>query len=147
MNARARGFTLLEVLIAFVILSVAMGMLLSMLSRGLSQVGGARDETRVSLHAQSLLDTLGVLEPLQAEVREGEFDGGRYRYRRDVAEVEDPSPPPVLPPGAPPPPEVLAGPTLYQATLVVQWGEGAPRQQLRFVTLRARTPPLAGLPQ
>ena len=146
MNARARGFTLLEVLIAFVILSVAMGMLLSMLSRGLSQVGGARDETRVSLHAQSLLDTLGVLEPLQAEVREGEFDGGRYRYRLDVAEVEDPSPPPVLPPGAPPP-EVLAGPTLYQATLVVQWGEGAPRQQLRFVTLRARTPPLAGLPQ
>lgn len=144
---RARGFTLLEVLIAFVILAVAMGMLLSMLSRGLQQVRRAQDETEASLHAQSLLDGLGVLEPLQAGQREGEFEGGRYRYRLQVQEVEDPTPPPPLPPGAPPPAEALAGPTLFQVVLVVDWGEPSPRHELRYATLRARTPPLvAGAP-
>ena len=144
---RARGFTLLEVMVAFVLLAVAMGLLLSMLSRGLAQVRRAQDETEASLHAQSLLDAVGVLEPLQPGQRQGEFDGGRYRYRLEVEEVEDPTPPPPLVPGAPPAPEALAGPRLYRVALVVAWGEPSPRRELRYVTLRARTPPLAGLPQ
>ena len=146
-RSRSHGFTLLEVLVAFVILAVAMGMLLSMLSRGLGQVRRAQDETEASLYAQSLLDGLGVLEPLQAGQRDGDFEGGRYHYRLQVQEVDDPTPPPPRPPGAPPPAEALAGPTIFQVVLVVGWGEGSPRNELRYATLRARTPPLvAGAP-
>ena len=66
---RQRGFSLLEVMVAFVVLAVALGLLLGMLSRGLKQVTQAGNETEASLHAQSLLDALGTLEPLQAGVR------------------------------------------------------------------------------
>jgi general secretion pathway protein I len=141
---RTRGFTLLEVLVAFVILAVGMGMLLAMLSRGLNQVRRAQDETEASLHAQSLLDSLGVIEPLAEGERDGEFEGGRYRYRLQVREVEDPVPLPEAAPGAPPAPEPLAGPKLYRIALQVHWGEGGPRQQLDYITLRARTPSLLG---
>ena len=141
---RARGFTLLEVLVAFVILAVGMGLLLAMLSRGLNQVRRAQDETEASLHAQSLLDSLGVIEALAEGERSGDFEGGRYRYRLQVREVEDPAPAPEVQPGAPPAPELLAGPTLYRIALQVEWGEGGPRQRLDYVTLRARTPPLLG---
>jgi general secretion pathway protein I len=141
---RARGFTLLEVLVAFVILAVGMGMLLAMLSRGLNQVRRAQDETEASLHAQSLLDSLGVIEALAEGERTGEFEGGRYRYRLQVREVEDPVPVPEAPPGAPPAPELVAGPKLFRIALQVDWGEGGPRHRLDYVTLRARTPPLVG---
>ena len=144
---RGRGFTLLEVLVAFVILAVGMGLLLAMLSRGLGQVRRAQDETEASLHAQSLLDSLGVIEPRVEGERSGEFEGGRYRYRLQVREVEDPVPAPEAPPGAPPAPEQVAGPTLFRIALQVAWGEGGPRQQLDYVTLRARTPPLLGASQ
>lgn len=141
---RARGFTLLEVLLAVVVLALAMGLLVSMLARGLNQVKRAQYETEASLHAQSLLDSLGVIEPLAEGERSGEFEGGRYRYRLQVREVEDPVPAPEAAPGAPPAPEVVAGPKLFRIALQVDWGEGGPRQQLDYVTLRARTPPLLG---
>ena len=144
MKQRARGFTLIEVLVAFVLLAVAMGLLLAMLSRGLAQVRRAQDETEASLHAQSLLDSLGVLEPLAAGERDGEFEGGRYRYRLQVREVEDPTPVPEAQAGAPPAPEAMAGPTLYRVALEVSWGDASPRHQLRYATLRARTPPIVG---
>lgn len=147
MMRRARGFTLLEVLLAFVVLAAAMGMLLAMLSRGLAQVKRAQDETEASLHAQSLLDALGVIEPLAAGQRDGEFEGGRYRYRLEVREVEDPVPAPPPTAGTPPPIEQVGGPQLFRVALVVSWGEASPAREIRYTTLRARTPPLAGMPQ
>ena len=143
---RMRGFTLLEVLLAFVILAVAMGMLLSMLSRGLGQVRRAQDESEATMYAQSLLDSTGVLENLQEGQRNGAWAGGRYRYRLDVREVEDPTPKPPPVPGAPAPTPVAA-PQLFQLDLAVAWGNGDRPQELHFTTLRARSAPLEGLPQ
>ena len=88
-RGRQQGFTLLEVLVAFVVLAVALGLLLGMLSRGLKQVAQAGSETEASLHAQSLLDSLGTLEPVEPGVREGEFERGRYRWRLEVSAAED----------------------------------------------------------
>ncbi|MEO6519874.1 MAG: prepilin-type N-terminal cleavage/methylation domain-containing protein, partial [Pseudoxanthomonas sp.] len=95
---RVRGFTLLEVMLAFTILAVAMGLLLGMLSRGLGQVRTSQDETEATLYAQSLLDQVGVIEAVQTGQKVGEFDNGRYRYRLETTEIEDPSPAPALPP-------------------------------------------------
>lgn len=144
---RARGFTLLEVMLAFVILAVAMGLLLSMLSRGLGQVRQSQEETEASLHAQSLLDQLGVLEPIAPGQSEGEFGDGRYRYQLEIAETEDPTPAPATPPTVVDPTAALGLPKLYRVQLAVRWGERQRPRELRFVTLRARTPVLDGMPQ
>ena len=140
-RGRQNGFTLLEVLVAFVILAVALGLLLGMLSRGLKQVAQAGNETEASLHAQSLLDALGTLEPIEPGVREGEFERGRYHWRLEVAESEDPAPPPPPPDGEPQEVAGLGAPVLYRVALQVEWGAGAPAQRLRFATLRLRSPP------
>lgn len=141
-SSRSRGFTLLEVMLAFVVLAVAMGILVGMLANGLRQVQQAQGETEASLHAQTLLDQVGVLEPIAIGVREGVFDKERYRYRLDISEAEDPVPPvpgELLPPVTAA--SIVGRPTLYRVALDVSWGAGTPAQQLRFVTLRARVPP------
>jgi general secretion pathway protein I len=141
--ARAeRGFTLLEVMLAFVVLAAAMGLLMGMLSGGLRQVARAELETGAALHAQTLLDQLGTTEPIEPGTREGELDGGRYRYRIDIAPTEDPAP--VEPaPGAPQSVPQQGAPELYAVSLAVTWGEDEdPARQFRVATLRARTPTL-----
>lgn len=142
---RTRGFTLLEVMLAFVLLAGAMGLLIGMLSGGLRLVGEGRSQTEAAMYAQSLLDELGVLAPLRAGRTTGEFGDGRYAYALDIAPTADPAPasaPPV--PGAPaalPPQFGDRRPVLYRVQLRVRWGGGAPGQQLEITTLRYRVPP------
>ena len=135
----ARGFTLLEVLLAFVILAAASGLLLGMLSGGLGQVARSRSDTEASLYAQSLLDGVGVLEPIAAGSRDGEFGGGRYRYRLEITEVRDPAPAPPDPLAPAAAADDAAAPKIYRVGLDVRWGD-RPAQQLHIATLRARAP-------
>ena len=142
-HSPSRGFTLLEVMLAFVLLATAMGLLIAMLSNGLRQVRQAQDETDAALYAQSLLDQIGVLEPIVPLQREGEFDRGRYRYQLQISEARDPIPPRVLPDAPTTPGTVtLAAPKLYRVAVLVTWGAAQPAQQLQLVTLRARAAPL-----
>jgi general secretion pathway protein I len=143
-----RGFTLLEVMIAFVILAVALGLLLGMLSRGLHQVTQAQSESEAAMYAQSLLDAVGTLEPIEPGVRAGQFQGGRYRWRLQVEPAADPAPPPLPPDGTPlPQPATAPGaPLLYRLALQVEWGAAQPAQRLQLVTLRLRAPPGGAAP-
>src|SRR5690606_31052908 len=75
-----RGYSLLEVIVAFAVLGVALSLLLGALSGGTRQVRWAADSARAVLHAQSLLDEVGVGEVLAPGQRDGEFGGGRYRW-------------------------------------------------------------------
>lgn len=142
----ASGFTLLEVMLAFVVLATAMGLLVGMLANGLKQVRQAQGETEATLFAQSFFDQLGVLEPLVPGSREGGFDKDRYHYRLEISEVPDPVP---LQPSAPLPDllvNIIGAPVLYRIELDVDWGNALPAQHLRFVTLRARVPMAATEP-
>lgn len=139
---RVRGFTLLEVMLAFVLLAAAMGLLIAMLSNGLRQVQQAQNATEATLYAQSLLDTLGVLEPIEAGQREGDFDDGRYHYQLEIAETTDPAPRTITPVAMEPAKEANP-PKLYRIALTVTWGGNLPAQRLSFVTLRLRVPTLA----
>ena len=65
------GFTLIEVLIAFTILALALGVVFPTLSSGLSHERTARLATARVLEARSILDGLGIENPLA----EGTFDG------------------------------------------------------------------------
>lgn len=142
----ARGFSLLEVLMAFALLTVGLGILVAILGGGLLQVRQAGDATGATLHAQSLLDQVGVLAPIAAGTEGGELDDGRYRWTMEITEIEDPAPPvPAPDTGLPPmemPGRVLGAPMLYRVQLDIGWGEDDLARSLRFVTLRARIPPM-----
>ena len=135
-----RGFTLLEVLLAFALLALAMGLLLGMLSGGLRQVGDAERETEASLHAQSLLDTLGTLDKVAPGQSDGEFADGRYRWTMEITEIEDPAPIAAAPAGNAAVVPLQGGPQVLRVALDVQWGDGGPRRRLQMVTLRTRQP-------
>lgn len=122
-----RGFTLIEVMVAFGLLALALTLLLGALSGASRQVRAAADASRATLHAQSLLAQVGVGDPLRPGRREGEFDGGRYRWQLEVAPFNDPlAARAQVDPGAP---------QLLDVHLAVRWGEGG-AQSLHWRTLR-----------
>ena len=134
-RARQRGYTLIEVIVAFAILALGLTLLLGTLSGAARQVRWADDAGRASLHAQSLLDTLGVGEALQPGHRDGRFEDGRYRWSLDIAPYRDPLLPPTVATTD------LGAPRLLQLSLLVQWGKGNdPRQRLSLQSLRLVTP-------
>lgn len=142
-----RGFTLLEVLLAFALLAGAAVILLSMLSNGLRDVGDAERHGEAALHARSLMDNAGRMERLRPGGRSGTLDEGRYRWAMEVQRVPDPLPPPLpgeaagAAPGVSPDGIIDAGePVLYRIDLTLQWGEGGPRQTFRTSSLRALYP-------
>lgn len=139
---RQLGFSLIEVIVAFVLLAAAMGILLAILGGGLAQVRQSGQASEASLHAQSLLADVGVFEPIRPGVSSGEFDGGRYRWTLDIREVPDPVPPAPTPEGLEPVESVglqrPGEPVLYLLQLDVDWGDGEASRRLSLSTLRAR---------
>ncbi|MCW0371859.1 type II secretion system protein XpsI [Xanthomonas sacchari] len=136
---RQRGYTLIEVIVAFALLALALTLLLGSLSGAARQVQRADQLSRATLYAQSLLAAQGVEQPLQPGRSQGTLDQGRYRWTLDVAPYADPRRPPdaAVVPGAP---------TLLQLTLQVRWGD-APAQALQWKTLRLVAPQGNGVPQ
>ncbi len=157
---RPRGFTLLEVLVAFALLAGSVGLLLAIVSGGMRQVRLSAETSEAAQWAQSLLAPLGVVEPIV----EGEFDGraedGRYRWRLRIAEVGVEEVDALFPP-----PDALGGDdredgddggraldepdlisfddpsalVVYRIDLEVAWGEsGEAARTARYSTLRLR---------
>lgn len=129
-----RGFTLLEVLMAVGLLAVTSALVISTMSGGLRQVRWSGLASEASLHAQSLLDTIGTMEFIEPESKKGEWQDGKYRYQLEIKEVTDPSIGAEAPVSAI---ESLNPSVLYQVNLVVSWGDKS-QEQLRFVSYKAR---------
>jgi len=75
-----RGFTLVEVLVAFAILAVMLGVLYQTFSSGLDTTGRAERRAHAALHAQSVLAAVGAEDPLAEGETFGDLAGG-YRWR------------------------------------------------------------------
>lgn len=123
-----KGFTLLEVMVAFALLALALTLLLGTMSAATRQVRNSEDASRAVLHGQSLMARAGVEEALVPGQREGQFEHGRYRWRMQVEPYADPHMPTATPMG-------MNNSTLLQLTLDVEWGEGS-GQHVRWETLR-----------
>ncbi|MGV8932018.1 MAG: type II secretion system protein XpsI [Luteimonas sp.] len=135
---RQRGFTLIEVIIAFALLALALTLLLGTLSGSVREVRWSADAGRAALHAQSLLDQTGVGEALTPGMRDGAFEDDRYRWTMRIEPYADPlrRAPLTIDPAAP---------RLLRLTLVVQWGDDDPRKRLQLQSLRLAQPdPMQG---
>lgn len=148
---KSAGFTLIELVAAFVIFALAFGVLLQILSTCLHSTTQSADYTRAALWAQSLLDPVGVGETLREGGSSGRFDD-KYSWRLNIAKIDPPEPIAALgaavaaTPGNAAAPQVAitqvgnAAIDLYQLELVVSWGSYYMGHNARFVTLRAVTP-------
>ena len=130
-GAPARGFTLLEVLIAFAILAVALVALFRAFGTGATNARLSEAYTVATLHAESIMAAAGVETSLQAGVSEGDLPGG-YRWRAVVAPA--PSGGPGTDRGADTlSADPLAG-LLYEIAVTVSWREDG---KARAVDLRS----------
>lgn len=126
-----RGFTLIEVVVAFSLLAVGLAAAMQIATGAMRQARNAAQFTEASLYAQSLLDTIGVGERLEEGGDSGRF-GDVYAWELDVTPWEVASDGPLEP--------AVAPVSLYRLDLWVSWQRGRNTHQVQFSTLRALTP-------
>lgn len=122
-RGQARGFTLIEVLVAFVILALSLGAVLPALSGSLSATRAGNDLIVATAYAQSLIAGVGV----EGRLAEGEF----------VNTLERPGFASVLrvrPLGATE--GATDGPRLFEVIARVSWQDGAREQAVTLRTQR-----------
>lgn len=107
-----KGFSLLEILVAFSVLAIALGVLMRVFGGAARAAGITEEYARAVVAAESLLADVGVGQPLIVGAREGQF-GDEFRWILRVA----PYPVPGM--------EGSALPLrLYAVDVSVIWGEG-----------------------
>lgn len=119
-----RGFSLLEVLVAFAILALTLGVLMNIFSGGLRNLGDGEQYTRAVLQAQSKLSEIGVSQPLTPGETSGEF-GASSRWTTQITPVA------LTPSG---------NASLYQVDVTVQWGDGTKQRAVSLQTLKIGPP-------
>ena len=76
------GFTLMETLVAMMILSIALVIIFQQFSAALNAGHVSQSYTRAVWHAREKMDELLLIEALSEDIQEGEFgDGYRWRYQ------------------------------------------------------------------
>lgn len=128
---RNRGFTLLELLLAFVVFALSFATVLEILSGSMRNTVRARHYSEAALTAQSLMDQVGLEIPL--EVGYGvNGTAGDYRWELtilDYADVGENIHSIEL--------AELTGIELLQVDLQVSWGDPPREQTRRFSTIRS----------
>lgn len=122
MNRRMHGFSLLEVLVAFIVLGVLGGTLLQFFQGSLRNVSRSAEYTHATLLARSRLAELEAIHDLRPGSYQGEYPDG-YRWQLNLS------------------PYATAGDSadskltgLY-AELQIGWGLPGNDRQLEFTTL------------
>jgi general secretion pathway protein I len=127
----SRGFTLLEVMLAFVIFALSFATVLEIMVVSMRSVTRAGDDTQVALFAQSIMDMVGTEIPLEA----GGYNGTqmeRYQWQLDIypygggdmdAYTQELA--------------AMSGVELYKVDLEVGWDTGRRQRDVHFSTIRS----------
>lgn len=84
-----QGFSLLEVLVAFAILGIALGVLLQIFATGMRATTLSEDYTYAASLAETKLAAIGVEAPYSEGIEEGKFDQ-KYSWRTTILSYEEP---------------------------------------------------------
>jgi general secretion pathway protein I len=84
---KQKGFSLLEILIAFSILALSLGILLKIFSAGVNTAVVAEDYTAAVQIAESLMAKTGVATPLQANQSSG-LENEKYHWLVEISPFE-----------------------------------------------------------
>jgi len=125
------GFTLLEVLVAFVVFALVFATTLQILSGSMRNVKRSAEYTQAALWAQSRLDAVGIDPPLESGQYQGEFDDD-YSWELDIVPYEFDDGTDLVVDDFPI--------DLFYVELRVQWGQEPRRRQAVFKTLRTAVP-------
>jgi general secretion pathway protein I len=133
---RERGYTLIEVVVAFGLLALALTLLLGTLTNSTRQVRWSTDAGRAAMLSQSVLDSVETEGALQEGDRDGALEDGRYHWQLSVRRFDSNAGKPVDP----------NAPVLLALDLTMRWGDGGPRETLVLHSLRL-VPPNTGAPR
>jgi general secretion pathway protein I len=134
-----QGFTLLEVLLAFLVFALSFAVTLEILTGAIRNTARAKEQTEASLIAQSLMDQVGFDIPLSSGAS-FEGDEGNYRWQIEIfpyegsadnarsIELMD-----------------IVGLDLLEVECVVSWGEGERVRTQVFSTVKAIRPDVGGV--
>jgi len=127
---RSRGFTLLEVLLAFVVFALSFATVLEILSASMRSTVRARTYSQAALTAQSLMDLVGTEIPLY----EGSLSGtseDEYDWTLDITLYQGQA-------GDDRTVELaeMNSTVLYWVDLNLEWEEGRRTREARFTTIR-----------
>jgi len=124
MTPASRGFSLIEVLVAFVILALALGVLMRIFAGGLNNIGTAEGYTRALAIAESRLAAAGIEAPLTEGENQGEDEQG-FSWRTRVQRADD----------VPPPTEGISPAVdLFRVDVTVQWDQDRPKPRALTLT-------------
>ena len=125
------GFTLLEVLLAFVVFALSFATVLEIISGSMRNTMRAREYTEVALIAQSVLDQVGLEIPLEQGTNAA-GDSGEYAWEVFIDSYE-------ASPDNAHSVELaeLTGIELLRIDLLVSWGEPPREKTYAFSTIRA----------
>lgn len=120
------GFSLLEVLVAFVILALALGVLMRVFSGALNNTVQARRYAQATMIAQSKLAEASAESPMQEGDASGDDDAG-FHWRTHISRL-------ILDEGYS---ELAEKLTLFRIDVEVGWQKGAQSEgQVRMATVR-----------
>ncbi len=126
----ARGFTLLEVLVAFTITALALGVVFQTYGRGAHAMAAAAHYSRAVTLADSLLAVAGVEEELAPGEVAGESEDG-FRWVRTTSEHVDIE---IVDEGP-----QSQGVSAWEVEVEVSWNQGQRSRSLQLATLRLGT--------
>jgi len=127
MKARTRGFSLLEVIAATLLLAITFAALMKVAGGAIALTRNADDHSQAALWARSMLDTVDITTPLSSGTSEGKFNS-QYRWRLVVT----PWNPGVADPNTPM--------RMAKLDLDVFWGNRPREHVAHFSTLRVLSP-------
>lgn len=118
------GFSLLEVLVAFAILSLALGVLLQVFATGLRNESLAEEYSQAAQYAESILAAYGRETPLGEGTREGSIND-RFSWRGTVSAYGE---------GLPDPEKMRM--RAFRIQVEVFWNGSTQTRSVRLETLR-----------
>ncbi len=126
-GARQAGFTILEVLVAFVVAALLLSVILGGFSQGLSNLRLVDQRAQAVLVAQSRLAEVGVVTPLRPGAFQGVESGDKpFRWTVNVTPLDWEYAARVAAMGA----------VLYRVDVEVSWGARGSEKSLSLTTLR-----------